>query len=244
MDEPIAAPPPDRRELLVSDAGAVRTLTLNRPHVRNALDGRLINGLNEAIVAAAADPGVCAVVLTGAGSAFCSGLDLRAVRSPGWNFEWWNALLVTIRETPVPVIAAVNGPANTGGLGLVLSCDFAVASRAATFSDLHAKLGLVSASGIATQLLDRIGLPRAKEMWITARVLDAETAYAWGLVNDVVAGDQLLPVVAGRAAMVASFDREYIQTVIETHQTVRNAGLESAFAAERAAAARWASRTL
>src|SRR5258708_1516745 len=136
--------------LLISDANSVRALTLNRPGVGNALDRELIRSLTDAVAAADADEQVRVVVLTGMGKTFCGGLDMAALRDPAWDPSLWNDAFALIRGTTTPVIASVNGAASTAGLGLVLACDFAIAAESATFSDLHAKVGLISASGMST----------------------------------------------------------------------------------------------
>jgi enoyl-CoA hydratase len=228
--------------LLVTGEGAVRTLTLNRPEVRNALNLPLLRQLTASVQEAEADPAVHALILTGAGSSFCSGLDIKALRDPGWDPLVWNGTVATLLEASVPVIAAVNGVASTAGLGLMLACDFAIASEAATFVDTHAKLGLISASGSASLLAERIGTARAKEMWITAKVVDAATANAWGLVNDVIPAQELLAEVGARAAEAAKHDNAWIRAMISTHDQGRRGTLAEHLRLEVEAAARWAAR--
>ncbi|WP_436776588.1 enoyl-CoA hydratase/isomerase family protein [Yinghuangia sp. YIM S09857] len=226
--------------LTAADTDSVRTLTLNRPQVGNALDADLIGALTEAVETADADEQVRAIILTGAGDSFCTGLDLVALRAPDWDPTLWNTALHRILDTTTPIIAAVNGPANTAGLGLVLACDFALAAEKATFVDLHAKVGLISASGMSTLLADRIGLPRAKEMWLTARSVDAATAYRWGLVNDVLPPEDLATAAAERARAIARASAAWVRTVVATHDQGKQAVLQPQFAMEAAAAAAWA----
>jgi enoyl-CoA hydratase len=228
--------------LLTADDDGVRTLTLRRPHVRNALDLALIRELTAAVEAAEAAPEVHAVVLTGSGRSFCSGLDLAAVRDRSWDPSAWNGLMARLAATTIPVIAAVNGAASTAGLGLVVSCDFAIAADSATFSDLHAKVGMVSASGMSALLADRVGLARAKEMWLTARAVDAPTAYAWGLVNAVVPAADLAAEALARAAAVAAVDPGYVRAMIAAHDQGHRGTLGQHLDAEKAAAAEWAAR--
>lgn len=228
--------------LVTSDAHAVRTLTLNRPQAGNALDTDLIRAVTDAIDAANADAEVRAIVLTGAGTSFCTGLDLAALRDPAWDPALWNDALACLRGSTTPVIAAVNGPAGTAGLGLVLACDFALASERATFSDLHARVGLISASGMSTLLVDRIGLARAKEMWLTARAVDAVTAHRWGLVNDVLPEDELVGAATERAVAITRAPSDWVRTVVEAHDRGKQGVLSAHFAAETAAAAAWAAR--
>jgi enoyl-CoA hydratase len=232
----------DAAPLVVTDQGAVRTLTLNRPEVRNALNLALLRQLTACLKEAEADPAVHAVILTGSGSSFCSGLDIKALRDPGWDPLAWNGTVATLLEASVPVIAAVNGSASTAGLGLMLACDFAVASEAATFVDMHAKLGLMSASGSASLLADRIGIARAKEMWITAKVVDAATASAWGLINDVTRPEDLLADVGARAAEAAKYDNAWVRAMVSTHDRGRRGTLAEHMTLEVEAATRWADR--
>jgi enoyl-CoA hydratase len=227
--------------LTVTDEGAVRVLTLNRPGQRNALDRELLRALGETVAEAEREPGVHVVVLTGTPPAFCAGLDLRAITRPDWDPEDWDRVYRAFQSLTTPTIAAVNGAASTAGLGLVLGCDFAVAAATASFADMHARVGLLSASGMSAALADRIGLARAKEMWLTARPIDASRAYQWGIVNDVVPAGDLEASVRARAHLIADRDPDYVGTLLATHNAGRQATLQSHIALERRAAAEWLS---
>lgn len=219
-----------------ADTGAVRLLTLNRPDRRNALDLELLRALTDIVSASVDDRTVHAVVLTGAGTAFCAGLDLKAIVAADWDPALWNRAYRLIRNATVPIIAAVNGVASTAGLALVLACDFAIAASSATFVDRHAAMGILSATGMSSELVDRIGIARAKQMWLSAESIDAQQALAWGLVNDVVADVDLVPIAMKRAQAIADLDRDYVRTLLATHDSGRAGTLQSHRELERTVA--------
>jgi len=179
-------------------APGIVQLTLNRPAARNALDRELI----EALAAAFARHGACdstrVLLLAAAGSAFCAGADLAAMRDLGRAPALENradadrlaALLRAVRDCPKPSIACVQGAAFGGGLGLVAACDVAVASSAAVFRMPEVRLGLVPAV-ISPYVIEAIGLRRARRYFLSAEIIDAGAAQAIGLVHEVVAADAL-----------------------------------------------------
>lgn len=182
--------------LRVESRDGVITLTLNRPERRNALDRALRVALIEALGAAAEDPQAAAVIVTGAGDAFCAGLDLAELGDrDGAAFEGESGLDLprTLGRCPIPIIAAVNGAAVTGGFELALCCDLIVASRRATFADSHARVGVLPGWGVSQRLARVVGPYRAKRMSLTGDFIDAETADAWGLVSCLVEPAELLP---------------------------------------------------
>jgi len=201
----------------------VAVITLNRPDALNALSEALRSQLVSALQALDADPSVRAIVLTGAGRAFCAGLDFAELQASGAdvaeNGIVGRELLAALDAVKCPVIAAVNGFAITGGLELVLRCDVILASTAAVFADTHAKVGIVPAWG-ASQILPRlIGPYRAKEMSLSGRKVDARQAYAWGLVNRVIEPDELLEAACALGREMAGCDRDAqltIKGLIET----------------------------
>ena len=171
-------------------------LTLNRPAARNALSQALREAIRNAIDLLSRDPAVRVLILTGAGDAFCAGLDLAELGASG------NELPQVLDErSPVdalssfdgPVIGAINGAAVTGGFELALACDVLIASPRARFADTHGRVGLLPIWGLSQKLSRLIGVSRAKEMSLTGNFLDAQRAEAWGLVNRVVPADELLP---------------------------------------------------
>ena len=164
-----------------------RTLTLDSPHNRNALSGALLAQLGDALDAASADPAVRVIVLTGAGSVFCSGADLkeRLAVAAGQQVEHRFSLpdvLQRMTDGPKPVVGRINGAARGGGLGLVAACDIAVAGRSTTFAFSEVRLGVAPAI-ISVPVLPRL-LPRAGlELFLTGETFDADRAVAVGLLN-------------------------------------------------------------
>ena len=178
-------------------------LTLNRPEAMNALSAALRRALAEAVAELAAEPSVRVLVLTGAGRAFCAGLDLKELGAAGGA----PALGGVAAADPVralagfagPVIAAVNGAAVTGGFELALACDVLLASEEARFADTHARVGVLPGWGLSQRLPRLVGPGRAKELSLTGNFLGARQAEAWGLVNRVLPAGELLPAARALA---------------------------------------------
>lgn len=181
-------------EVLTSREGAVLTITLNRPEVYNAFNRALHAALREAL-AEAADPDVRAVVVTGAGRAFCSGQDLKEFQQlPGGVRaaleETYHPNIRAIRALEKPVLAAVNGPCAGAGLSLAAACDVRVASSEASFVPGFIGVGLVPDSGSTWFLHHLLGAARAFEWMVSNRPLSAQDALLWGLVSEVVPHDR------------------------------------------------------
>ena len=180
-------------ELLISDRDSVRTLTLNRPDKRNALNDALIGSLAEALTAAGDDESLRAIVIRGAGNDFCSGADLESIkRLADASYEENLAdarrlmeLFRLIRTTPIPVIAAVCGRALAGGAGLATACDLVLAARSARFGYPEVKIGFVPAMVMAL-LRRNIGEKHAFELSTMGFEFTAERACELGLVNRVI----------------------------------------------------------
>ncbi len=183
--------------LVERDAGIV-TVTLNRPQAMNALSRELRAGIVEVFTSLAFDPKARVVILTGAGRAFCAGLDLKELGSGAGPIgreaprEEPNVLRA-IEGFAGPIIGAINGVAVTGGFELALACDVLIASSEARFADTHARVGIMPGWGLSQKLSRLIGIGRAKQLSLTGNYLDAETACAWGLVNSVTSPPELLP---------------------------------------------------
>jgi enoyl-CoA hydratase len=188
----------------ISDDG-VALLTLNRPQAMNALSRELLDQLAHAIDELGADDRVRVLIITGAGRAFCAGLDLKELGS-GANRASDAARsrhadpAAALAAFAKPVIGAINGAAVTGGFELALACDVLLASSAARFADTHARVGLASGWGLSQKLSRAIGIYRAREISLSGRWVSAEQAAAWGFVNRVVAPHELLPTARALAA--------------------------------------------
>lgn len=194
--------------VLVSRDRGVTTVTLNRPQALNALSSALRSRIAEVFTMLADDDATEVVILTGAGRAFTVGLDLKELggeveATASITSQTLSDAMTGLRQ---PVIGAVNGFAITGGFELALMCDFLIASSAARFADTHARVGVVPGWGLSQRLPRLIGVNRAKELSLTGNYLDAETAYAWGLVNRVVAPEALLPTCEALARDIVDTD--------------------------------------
>ena len=171
---------------------AIATITLDRPDARNALDATLRRELLAAIRAAGRDRAVRVVVLTGAGSAFCAGQDLRETAGPGAPplsavlRETYNPLILAMRRLDKPIVAAVNGVAAGAGMALALACDLRIAADTASFVLAFGRVGLVPDSGTTWFLPRLVGPARAAELALIGDPLSAADAERWGLVNRVV----------------------------------------------------------
>ncbi len=196
--QPPTDPDPSEGPVVVRRDGAIATVILNRPERRNALSLGLIGELRHALATLGTDPGVRAVIITGAGSAFCAGHDLGEMRGADEAaarelFEADSALMQDLHRLPLPVIARVGGPASAGGCHLVAACDLAIASREATFAVPGPTLGLVGTTAMV-EVARLVGRRRSMQMLLTGAPISAETALSWGLVNAVVPARDLVAV--------------------------------------------------
>ncbi|MFD3811863.1 enoyl-CoA hydratase/isomerase family protein [Rhodococcus sp. NPDC058639] len=179
--------------LLVDDRGGVRTLTLNRPARKNALDSGLWDALRNALDEAGQDPEVRVLVVTGAGGAFCSGADLS---NPGRAHPLRKMRVLTdiallLHELPVPTIAKIDGVAVGAGWNLALGCDFVVATPRSTFSQIFSRRGLSLDLGGSWLLPKLVGLQQAKRLALLAETIDAEQAHRLNLVTWVESEDTI-----------------------------------------------------
>lgn len=195
--------------VLAATAGAVRTLTLNRPQALNSFTSAMHAQLFAALEGAAAETAVRCVVVTGAGRAFSAGQDLAEVADPNANVgdvveRLYKPLALRIRSMPVPVIAAVNGVAAGAGANFALGCDLVVAARSASFIQAFSKIGLVPDCG-GTWLLPRlVGRARAIGLAMTGDKLSAEEAQRCGLIWQVVDDAALTDTVMALASRLAT----------------------------------------
>ncbi|HEX4190390.1 MAG TPA: crotonase/enoyl-CoA hydratase family protein [Marmoricola sp.] len=195
--------------VLTERDGHVLVVTLNRPEARNAVNGDLTLGLGTALEEAEADIDIRVVVLTGAGDqSFCAGADLKAIsRGESLNppgTEAWGFAGMVQHPISKPVIAAVNGNALGGGTELVLASDLAVASSSASFGLPEVKRGLIAAAGGVLRLPEQVPPKVAMQLILTGDPIDAAAALRWGLVNEVVAPQEVLPAALALAAKIAA----------------------------------------
>lgn len=194
--------------LHVHTDASIHTILLNRPEKRNALTPQLLADLTHALEAAAANPHARVVLLTGAGSAFCAGLDLDALRAmtadsslekDRVDTERIATLFRTLYSLPKPTIAAVNGPAIAGGMGLATLCDFTLAVPEAKFGYTEVRIGFIPAI-VSVFLRAQIGEKRSRDLLLTGRIVGAEEAVALGLVTRIVPEPELLHEARALAA--------------------------------------------
>lgn len=196
-------------EVQLRDEGPVRWITLDRPEKRNALDAAMVDALLGAL-AEARDAPVRCIALRGAGTAFSAGADLAALRRMADEpFERNLAdaqrladLFLAVAEHPLPVIAAVNGPALGGGAGLVAACDRAIGVEAAQLGFTEVRLGFVPAI-VLNFLVRRVSGAVARDLCLTGRRIEAKEARAVGLLDEVVPPDRLEASVAAAGALFA-----------------------------------------
>ena len=204
-----------------SVTGAVARVTLNRPQLRNAVDVRMRNALLAAIEEVRDDPGIRAAVVTGAGTAFCSGADLSGpdpleasperrrgdvgiiAREDARRFGWWR-VIKAVWENEKPIVAAVNGPAYGFGCNFALACDLVVAARSATFCEIFVRRGLPLEALGAYVLARSLSPVRAKEIALLGDPVSGAQAAEWGLANRCVPDDQVLTVADELATRLAS----------------------------------------
>jgi 2-(1,2-epoxy-1,2-dihydrophenyl)acetyl-CoA isomerase len=191
--------------LLSDDRDGVRTLTLNRPHRKNAIDARLWQELANALRAAGRDDGVRALVITGAGGAFCSGADIGVPEDvhPRRKLQRLTDVALALHELSVPTVAKVTGVAVGAGWNLALGCDLVVATPESRFCQIFAKRGLSVDLGGSWLLPKLVGLQQAKRLVLLADTIDADEAHALGLVTWVSPADEIDAFVddlAGRLA--------------------------------------------
>ena len=198
----------DYKTVQYAEAQSITTITLNRPDKRNAISYELIDDLISALKQAASSAAQI-VILTGAGKAFCSGMDLdnlkqltgRTHEQNVVDSETMASLFRTLYDFPKPTIAAVNGAAIAGGTGLATLCDFTLAVPEAKFGYTEVRIGFVPGI-VSSYLIANVGEKRARDLLLTGRLFDAEEAHKLGLLNEIVALDQLMPRALQLAAQL------------------------------------------
>ncbi|HEY6305519.1 MAG TPA: enoyl-CoA hydratase-related protein [Candidatus Angelobacter sp.] len=186
------------KTVLFNESQGIDTITLNRPDKRNAISYELIDDLTAALKKAAASP-AHVMILTGAGSAFCAGMDLENLkqligRSDEQNLkesETMAGLFRSLYDFPKPTIAAVNGAAIAGGTALATLCDFTLAVPEAKFGYTEVRVGFVPGI-VSSYLISNVGEKRARDLLLTGRLFGAQEAHRLGLVTEIVTPDQLM----------------------------------------------------
>ncbi len=218
------------QDILIDRDEGLMTLTLNRPEKMNPLSGEMITSALDAVLDVMQNRSARAILITGAGRGFCAGADLAGSKLSerrdgieGYMQAGINRLIQTIREVPVPVVAALNGPAAGAGAGLAMAADIVIAARSASLLTAFARIGAVLDAGMSWALTHKAGPARATGLAMLAdQPISAETARDWGLIWDVVDDDELMPqarALAHRLANGPTVTLGLIKRQIATAQT-------------------------
>ena len=215
-------------ELLLQREDGYAVLTLNRPDARNALSPQLLLDLCGVFRQLQDESDIYSVILTGAGTAFCAGLDLKAMAEdesgPGvYAIHAQHDITAAMTAFDRPIIVGVNGVAATGGFELALMGDILLASSGARFADTHCRVGLAPGWGLSQKLARIIGPSRAREAHFTGNVISAQQAEAWGLVSRVVAPEDLLDACRQVAMDIASC----VPETVKVYKQMVNEGLQT-----------------
>lgn len=225
--------------LLIDTTDRIATLTLNRPKSRNALSHELREAFYTALADADADPGVDAIIVTGADPVFCAGVDLKEFGGssggmPDLSPKW--------PDMCTPVIGAINGAAVTGGLELALYCDILIASENARFADTHARVGIMPSWGLSVRLPQKVGVGLARRMSMTGDYLSAADALRAGLVTEVVPHDELLAAARAVATSIVGNNRDAVRALLGSYHRIDVAQTGAGLWIEAEAARDWALR--
>ena len=213
----------------------VATITLNRPEALNAFTPELLAELDRATEAVAGDAGLSVLILTGAGRAFCAGMDVKATLARNPDLSGGNVgdainapgrrVLDRLESMPQAVIAKVNGVCFTGGVELILACDITVAAEEAVFADTHAIVGVHPSLGLSQRLPRRVGMIRAKELSFTGRRFDGREAAAIGLALEAVPLAELDARVEVLASAIAANSPGAIAAYKDLYRIAENTSL-------------------
>ncbi|MFI9829310.1 enoyl-CoA hydratase-related protein [Streptomyces sp. NPDC051913] len=216
--------------------GAIVTVRLHRPHVRNALSGELLAELLSVLRPLDADPGVGCVVVTGGDRCFAAGADIREMArmtAVDMAAEDYFAAWEDFADLRTPKIAAVNGPALGGGCELAMMCDLVIAGESAVFGQPEIKLGVIPGIGGTQRLTRLIGRAKAMDLVLTGRAMDAREAESAGLVSRVVPDDRTLPEALTAAETIASYGRTAVRAARECVDRSLETGLRDGIRFER-----------
>jgi enoyl-CoA hydratase len=229
------------KQLRVATEDGICTVTIDRPDARNALTLAMRRRLKELFTEVGADAKVAVIVLTGVDPAFCAGVDVKELRA-GTAGEPSGVVTdpaAALRAVPKPVIGAINGVCVTGGLELALGCDVLIASEHARFADTHVRLGFVPAWGMSAFLAHAVGTRKAIELSLTGAFVDAVDALRYGLVNHVVAHDDLMARAYEMAATIRDADPVAARTVLDLYRRSAGRPVDDALGLERETFEAW-----
>ena len=219
--------------VLLEKADNIAVVTLNRPEKLNALNRDLRREFCRTMQQLRTDSEVGCVIITGAGRAFCAGLDLKELSNDSLREQSNVNFVSVIEDMDVPVIAAVNGFAVTGGFELALACDMMIAADTAQFADTHARVGVMPGGGMTARLPRAVGIRKAREMSLTGNYLNAHDAERMGLVNRVVPRDQLMKTARELAGQILSSDQMIVRNLKRLYDLSSHATLGDALRIEQ-----------
>ena len=204
----------ESEHILCHSDGACLTVTINRPQKANALTPEMLRALRDAFLSAARDETLRAVILTGAGErVFCAGADLTTLHDQTDGPDPWEDMALALRAIPVPTLAAINGPCMGGGLTLALSCDMRICVDAARFAYPVLKNNVLPAQYDVDRLKALIGPGRTAAILLGGTTVSAAEAVAWGLVDRLVAADQLAQTCQDLCAPALAADPAHLKTL-------------------------------
>jgi len=227
----------------------IGTIRLNRPEAHNALSNEVLRALPRAIEELEADDSVDVLVITGADPSFCAGLDLRQLSAGELDTRTTDGKGTPSRYRGAlpphtkPLIGAINGAAVTGGLEIALNCDFLIASERARFADTHARVGVMPGWGLSVMLPQAVGVRRARQMSLTGNYVDAATALAWGLVNEVVPHADLMARTRALASDMAHNDQDAVRELRSIYHDVTSTTVDEGWDIESARSRGWKNRS-
>ena len=213
----------------------IALVTLNRPEKRNSINEALLTGLYDALEQIEASREIRAGIITGNGKSFCAGIDLSALETDNVFDPRGDGtdLLDLFSACTKPLIGAINGHAVTGGFEIALNCDFLIASETASFADTHAKVGIHPGWGMTQLLQQAVGQRRARQMSFTCEFITAQTAFDWGLVNEIVPPALLLPRAFQIARNIAAVNPDILMKMKDLIEARNQTSVENALKCER-----------
>ena len=233
-------------EVLIERHGGTAVVTLNAPERRNVLSSSMVAAIASTFDSLEQDASVRCVVLTGAGPSFCAGAELSTLeRAAAGDFRPVRAVydgFLRVLESPIPTIAAVNGPAVGAGFNLALACDLRMASESARFDTRFAALHLHPGGGHTWLLTRAVGAQHAAMACLFSEVWDAETALARGLVAAVYYGHELLPAAIALASRLDPLDQEFVRKLTATLRLAASGASHAEVMAMETSAQRWSVR--